>query len=51
MRILFYLRDVRGGLGERWLFRVLLQFAAIHYPESVQKNLENSWNTDDLTTA
>ena len=40
MRILFYLRDVRGGLGERWLFRVLLQFASFRYPESVKKNLE-----------
>lgn len=41
MRILFYLRDVRGGLGERRLFRVLLRFAAFHFPESVKKNLKN----------
>lgn len=40
MRILFYLRDTRGGLGERSVFRQLLQYAATIYPESVRKNLQ-----------
>lgn len=40
MRILFYQRDTRGGLGERSVFRHLLQYAATIYPESVRKNLQ-----------
>lgn len=40
MRILFYQRDTRGGLGERSVFRQLLQYAATIYPESVRKNLQ-----------
>lgn len=40
MRILFYLRDTRGGLGERSVFRQMLQYAATIYPESVRKNLQ-----------
>lgn len=39
MRILFYARDIRGGLGERRIFRVLLRYAAAHYSESVSKNI------------
>ena len=31
MRILFYQRDTRGGLGERSVFRQLLQYAATIY--------------------
>ena len=40
VRILFYGRDVRGGLGERRVFRILLQDLAQQHPQSVQKNLE-----------
>ncbi len=40
MRILFYGRDIRGGLGERRVFRVLLHELAEKHPESVRRNLE-----------
>lgn len=40
MKIAFYARDVRGGLGERRVFRVILRYLAFHEPESLQKNLE-----------
>ena len=39
MKLLFYARDVRGGLGERRVFRVLLRYLAAHEPASLQKNL------------
>ena len=39
MKILFYARDVRGGLGERRVFRVILKWLAVHEPQSVEKNL------------
>ena len=39
MRILFYARDVRGGLGERRLFRVILKWLACNHCESLAKNL------------
>ncbi|MBQ7732779.1 MAG: DUF2828 family protein [Synergistaceae bacterium] len=39
VRILFYARDIRGGLGERKFFRVALHWLAVNYPESVIKNL------------
>lgn len=39
MRTLFYLRDVRGGQGERRFFRVALQHLASHNPEVLRKNL------------
>lgn len=40
MKILFYVRDVRGGLGERRFFRVALKFLCENHAESVIKNLE-----------
>ena len=40
MRILFYARDVRGGLGERRVFRVLLRYLAEYEKKSVIKNLD-----------
>ena len=40
MKILFFGRDVRGGLGERRVFRVILKWLAFSYPESVNKNLQ-----------
>ena len=40
MKILFYARDVREGLGERRVFRVLLQYLCSRHPASVKKNLQ-----------
>ena len=40
-RIAFFARDVRGGLGERRAFRVILRALAGLSPVSVQKNLAN----------
>lgn len=39
MKILFYARDVRGGLGERYVFRACLKWLAAFSPESVRRNL------------
>lgn len=40
MKLLFFARDVRGGLGERRAFRVIIRWLAVYKPESVIKNLE-----------
>ena len=40
MKILFYARDVRGGLGERRFFRVVLKFLCENHADSVIKNME-----------
>lgn len=40
MRLLFHIRDIRGGMGERKLFRTLLRHVAFTWPESVRKNVE-----------
>ena len=39
MRILFYARDIRGGLGERRFFGIIVRYLADFRPESVIKNL------------
>ena len=39
-KIAFYARDVRGGLGERHTFRVLLKYMAKHHKEALLKNLD-----------
>lgn len=41
MKLLFFARDIRGGLGERRVFRVILNWLAQNHPESVNKNIEN----------
>ena len=40
LRLLFFLRDARGGLGERRVFRVILQELASAAPDTVRRNLE-----------
>ena len=40
MKLLFYLRDIRGGMGERKLFRTLIRHVAQTWPESAGKNTE-----------
>ena len=39
MKLLFFARDIRGGLGERRVFRVILRWLAQNQPESLRKNL------------
>ena len=39
-KILFYARDVRGGLGERRFFRTALRAMAVNAPDHVLRNLE-----------
>lgn len=41
MKIAFFARDVRGGLGERRAFRIILKALAALSPASVVKNLDN----------
>ncbi len=53
LKALFYIRDVRGGQGERRTFRVCLKYLAENYPDIVHKNIANvplygRW--DDLYT-
>ena len=40
MKLLFFARDIRGGLGERRVFRVLFNWLAANEPQSVRKNIE-----------
>lgn len=40
MKILFYARDIRGGLGERKVFRTILKELAEREPKTVKKNLK-----------
>ncbi len=41
LKTLFFARDVRGGLGERRSFRVVMRYLAENYPETVEKNIAN----------
>lgn len=39
LRCLFYIRDIRGGQGERNIFRIILRHAANRYPDVISCNL------------
>ncbi|MDR3164402.1 MAG: DUF2828 family protein [Synergistaceae bacterium] len=41
MKLAFFARDVRGGLGERRVFRTILSWLAKNEPESARKNIGN----------
>ena len=40
MKILFFARDIRGGLGERRVFRTIFSWLAQNEPGSVKKNIQ-----------
>ena len=40
MKILFFGRDIRGGLGERRVFRVIINWLAENRPRSLRRNIE-----------
>lgn len=40
MKILFYARDIRGGLGERKTFRTIVNYMAQYHSDILEKNIE-----------
>ncbi len=53
MRLLFWVRDVRGGAGERQIFKDIIMYLAINHTETLRKNIHliseyGRW--DDLLT-
>lgn len=51
LKILFFARDIRGGLGERRVFKTILSWLACDNPTAVAKNIElvaNYGRFDDL---
>ena len=41
MKITYYARNIRGGLGERKVFRIIIKFLAKLYPEIIEKNIQH----------
>lgn len=41
MRMLFYMRDIRGGQGERQIFRDIVTYLATNYSALIESNLPN----------
>jgi hypothetical protein len=41
MRTMFWVRDVRGGAGERQIFRDIMQYLVENHPDALGKNLVN----------
>lgn len=41
MRLLFYIRDIRGGQGMRRVFRIIIRYLAYNKPQLIIKNLHN----------
>lgn len=41
MRLLFYARNIRGGLGERRTFRIMLEWLCRNHPELAALNIPN----------
>lgn len=39
-KIVFYARDIRGGLGERATFRTIIRYMAEYHPEALRPNLD-----------
>lgn len=39
IKLLFWARDVRGGAGERQIFKDVIQYVANNYPDSLAKNI------------
>lgn len=40
LKLAFYTRNIRGGLGERRTFRVILKYLAVKHPDIIRKNLD-----------
>ena len=40
LKILFWVRDVRGGAGERQIFRDIIKYLVENHPKVVQKNIQ-----------
>ena len=53
MKILFFARDIRGGIGERRVFRTMIKWLADNEPRSLEKNIQyiaEYGRYDDLLT-